>query len=510
MNIDKASLGTRYLINYINSKNPAHLDVVRNCTKDIAFWAMLMHFCNNMNELFDALSEPILERIFTQKRVVKVVDVLSDATEEYTYGLGYTSNTKGKYKNHIRNIRNALAHGTFEFDGTQIHISTPNSYVATFDYEWFKSLVLSTLSNENFQIKRGIEDYSIIKLTEGNDKNYKASDIKNLEQLGLIKLIKLTCKATDATVISTKFPGLAKKEGKITFDDLKIIFIRLLSELSSKVGFTKALEKLKRAYKGIIDIEALDIKSDALNDPEFLNLPLESGIDYLVNEISSKDKNTKSTINLKRILNLLDKLNEDAPLTPSEEYALKDTLEFLLNLYGYIYFNQFSSKKKDDDSLAPFYEKIEFKIVHAKNVWGEYIKKISKSIDCLVAANASEKRIDMWKERLRIYKLRLEKMLEDDNNILRLLRNSITHGLVEHSDNLIVFYGEEPTLTLPKINSKTKELTEYTFQNKGRTFEIDMDKDTYLSLLDNLYEASGIEIKVNISKYRKRKNYLSN
>ena len=101
-------------------------------------------------------------------------------------------------------------------------------------------------------------------------------------------------------------------------------------------------------------------------------------------------------------------------------------------------------------------------------------------------------------------------MLEDDNNILRLLRNSITHGLVEHSDNLIVFYGEEPTLTLPKINSKTKELTEYTFQNKRRTFEIDMDKDTYLSLLDSLYEASGIEIKVNISKYRKRKNYLSN
>ena len=116
----------------------------------------------------------------------------------------------------------------------------------------------------------------------------------------------------------------------------------------------------------------------------------------------------------------------------------------------------------------------------------------------------------MWEQRLNIYRLRLERIINDskDLNIANNIRNSLTHGLVEHQDDSIIFYGEEPSLTLPKLNSKTKELTEYTFQNKGRTFEINIDKDTYLSLLDSLYEASGIEIKVNIAKYRKRKGYL--
>ena len=509
MNIEKASLGTRYLINYVTSKNPVHLDVVKNCLKDISFWALLMHFCNNMSNLFNDLPESILENIFNEKTVVKVVDVLDSTTgQKYEYGKGYKSNIKKDYKTQLRLIRNALAHGNFEYDGKEIYI-TSSEFQATFDYEWFKSLVLAVLSNENFQIKRGITDYSIIKLIK-DDEKYKASDIKTLEKNGKIKLIKLTCSAIDAKVISSKFPALAKKEGKITFDDLKIIFIRLLKELSGQVGFAESLEKLKKAYKGIIDIEELKINSNALTDNEFLNFSLDDGIDYIVNELSSQDKNTKSTINLKRILDLLGKLSENTNLTKEEEYAINDTYEFLLNLYGYIYFNKFSSKLIPSEKLTPFTDKFTFKIVHAKNVWSEYIKKISKAIDALIATNSSEKRIDMWKERLRIYKLRLEKIFSEDNNILRLMRNSITHGLVEHNDGTLVFYGEEPQITLPKINSKTKELSEYTFQNKGRTFEISIDKDTYLALLDNLYEYCDIEIKVNISKYRKRKKYLEN
>ena len=510
MNIDKASLGTRYLIKYIKSKNKANLDVVKDCTKDIAFWALLMHFCNNMNDLFEDLPEPILKRIFTGEKIEKVVDILDDASAvEYSYGIGYSSDATSDYKTQLRLIRNALAHGSFTFDGKKINVYNPKSkFTATFDYEWFKSLVLSTLSNANFQIKRGIKSYSIIKLFNTSDKN--ASDIKALESKGLIKLIKLTCTASDASVISTKFPRLASKEGNITFDNQKMFFIRLLSKLSKSEGIDNALEKLKKVYKGILDIDVLEIKSNALSNEAFLNVPLDEGIDYLVNEISCEDKNTKSTINLKRILELLDKLDNNIPLTDVEEYALKDTLEFLLNLYGYIYFLEYPSLEKNDEKIEPFINSINFKIVHAKNVWSEYIKKISKAIDCLIASNASTKRIDMWEERLRIYKLRLEKMFKGDNNILHLMRNSLTHGLVLHDGDIITFYGEEPIITLPKINSKTGELTEYTFQNKGRTFEINIEEDTYLSLLDSLYEGRGIEISVNISKYRKRKNYLKN
>ena len=35
-------------------------------------------------------------------------------------------------------------------------------------------------------------------------------------------------------------------------------------------------------------------------------------------------------------------------------------------------------------------------------------------------------------------------------------------------------------------------------------------EDELLSLLDDLYEMNGVEVKVNISKYVKRKDYLKN
>ena len=74
--VDKASLGARYLLNYITTKNEAYLDVVKNCLKEIEFWALLMHFCNNMNELFDNIPESILTNVFCQKKIEKVVKAL--------------------------------------------------------------------------------------------------------------------------------------------------------------------------------------------------------------------------------------------------------------------------------------------------------------------------------------------------------------------------------------------------------------------------------------------------
>ena len=40
--------------------------------------------------------------------------------------------------------------------------------------------------------------------------------------------------------------------------------------------------------------------------------------------------------------------------------------------------------------------------------------------------------------------------------------------------------------------------------------ELITDIDTFLSIIDRLYELEGLKVSVNISKYRKRKNYLQN
>ncbi len=508
--VDKASLGARYLLNYITTKNEAYLDVVKNCLKEIEFWALLMHFCNNMNELFDNIPESILTNVFCQKKIEKVVDVLNDkSTIEYDYGKGYMSNINGEYKTQLRLIRNALAHGTFTFDGSKIKVNNPNTeFGAIFDYEWFKTLVLVVLSNSNYLIKKNITDYVMCKLTD--EDNLKANAIPSLEDRGSLKLIKLTCTAESAKNVVTKFSKLSDSQERLTFDSLKISFIRYLSNLAKKIGFNVALEKLKKAFKGIFNIEVIKITSPALQDESFLQLPLNDGIDLLINELSSENKVTRNTINLKRILELTDCLANNISISSSLEYSLKDTKEFLLNLYGYIFFSQNDyNTKKCGSILNSYQDKIDFRIIHAKKVWSEYIKKISRAIDTLNKANASPIRIKMWEKRLSIYKIRLNHAINDMGmNMLNLLRNSLTHGLVEHTPELITFYGEEPKIKLPKINAKTKELEETEFQNSSKTFELDINPENYLSLLDSLYENSGIEIKVNIAKYRKRKGYL--
>ena len=72
---EKASLGTRYLINYIDNRNSVYLDVVKNCITEVKFYAILMHFCNNMDELFENIPDGILTIVFEFRDIVLKNDI---------------------------------------------------------------------------------------------------------------------------------------------------------------------------------------------------------------------------------------------------------------------------------------------------------------------------------------------------------------------------------------------------------------------------------------------------
>ena len=46
--VEKASLGTRYLLKYLENKKPVYFDVVKNCISEVRFWALVMHFCKGV------------------------------------------------------------------------------------------------------------------------------------------------------------------------------------------------------------------------------------------------------------------------------------------------------------------------------------------------------------------------------------------------------------------------------------------------------------------------------
>ncbi len=515
--VEKASLGTRYLINYIDDRNPVKLDVVKNCIRELNFWAVLMHFCNNMDFLFSTIPDRVLEYIFEEKPLGLIKDVIANDVEELvSYGKGYKSNFQGDYRKQLRLVRNALAHGNFTFDGDVICIDNPlNNFVAVFDYKWFEVLTRFALANANNTLKEGTEDYILFMLLI-DASLYKSSDINRLVDEGLINCIHLTCCKQCKEVLVRKFPNLRDKVDQITFDQMKLIFLRVLTKtyrekclaMSPRAAFNVALNNLKKVYKGIFDIELVELPD--IRDEEFLNLNLKEGTDYMVNVLSYKNRCIKNTIDLKRMLEILKKIDCNDTLSAGEMYALKDITDYLLCLYGYIYFSSSNNHKGMQEVTDGFMECMDLKFIHAKKIWSEYIKRINNGITALKNGNASEHRIELWVQRLNIYQRRLEKAMCNtfDGQIYNNFRNALTHGLVLRMDNDLVFYGEEPTIKIPKINSKSKELEEYSFHRPGHTFEISIDKDKYLEMVDILYEISGIEIKVNIAKYRKRKDYL--
>lgn len=516
--VQKASLGTRYLLKYVNNRNEAYFDVIKDCIKEVKFWALLMHFCNNMDELFAIIPDEIISRVFECKEISKMTDIFDDSKKvSYSYGFGYHSVIKGEYKTQLRLIRNCLAHGSFTFDGNLINVYQADSdFKATFDIKWFETLIMCLLSNANYIFKKGLIDYSIINISfNGNT----AKDIAPLSKNGDVRLIKLTCVTDDVNVINSKFPRLASHKERINFDKMKVGFIRGLkykiqeksATMDKKRAFSESFKLLQKAYSGIFNIELKEIDPSILEDPEFLKLDFKEACDYLTNKYNQEDKTNRNTIELKSILEILTKIESEEKLTLEDEYSIKDYQFFLLRLYGYILF---ASSPKNDPQMhkifTEYLDNIDCHYVHAHKVWSEYIKKISNALDTLKKADVKPRQIELWKDRLKLYQLRLENYTDPSKefNHFRKLRNALTHGLVECHDTNLVFYGEEPVIKLPRLKKKTGELTEVSFQNNSRTFEIIVNKDIYLQLLDRLYENTGIEIKVNIAKYRQRKGYL--
>lgn len=514
--IEKARQGTKALLNFVKSKNINDLDLVNGCFKELKFWVLLMHFCNNMDYLFQDISDIVLKDIFNVKELKRVTDIFDDTKAVvFDYGEGFKSNISGKYTTQLRFIRNALAHGTFTFDGKMIHINNCNNgYEAIFDYQWFETLTLCALANSNHLIKKGLEDYEIFMLA--NADNLVAKDIPFLSENNMIHCLKVTCIAEDKKTVLEKIPSLSTFGDRLNFSQIRLSFIKLLNDVTKKYckylsleeAFKKALTNLKEAYKGILKIEVMDINEYIVQEPDFNELPLLDAMDYLVNAISSNDKTTKNTIDLKKIFLLLDKIESGKVINKGEIYSFQDTEQYLLNLYGYIFFASkiYDNYNKDIEHVFnAFAPLIKYRYVHAKNVWGEYCKRINKGINALKVANEPLAHIKMWEERLKIYQSRLNRIGSADFSLFNNFRNSLTHGLVEYAGENIIFYGQEPEIKIPKINSKTQKLIEVPFRNKDHTFEIVIDKNNYLVFLDNLYSVCNFEINNSNSRRRECK-----
>lgn len=517
--LEKSSLGVRYLLRYTQNARPENFDVVKNCISEIKFWGLHMLLCNNYGPLFECIPEAILAKVFNCSKVQNMGNVLDDnSLEKYDYGKGYHSNIKEKYSTQLRLIRNALAHNSFTFDGETINVyNQTNGFKASFDIAWLETAVKCLLSSPNYVLKKGTVDYSIVTIANNAT---SAECISSLKASGQLYLLKLTCSAENSDIIAIKFPRLATFKDRISFNEMKVGFLRVLKTkilekcqiMSPQEAFKETLPMLKKVYRGIFDIEVVPIKEEILKDESFNQLSFTEGCNYITNKYSQENETLGNTIDLKSLLEVLDSLSSNNPLSKEQVYTIKNNAFYLLRLYSYILFanNDIVRHKNCCQVLDDYSSSIDLYYVHAQKVWSEYIKKISNALDTLIKSSANPKVIDLWEDRLRMYQDRLKTITSsDENSLLYRLRNSLIHDNVEEKDGNIVFYGEEPVIELPRLKKKTNQLVSYPWQNKSRTYEIVIPISTYLEMLDKMYTIAGMEIFVNIAKYRQRKSYLS-
>ena len=519
--IAKASLGTRYLLKYIENNNDAYLSVVKNCLPEIKFWALHMVLCNNYDTLFASIPEHVISKVFTCQSIKNIHDVLDldnmGSYSYYDYGKGYHSNIDGDYNTQLRFIRNALAHNSFTFDGKKISINySEQDFKATFDINWLETVVKCLLSSSNYTLKKGITDHVVINLDNSGS---SASDIASLVENNMLHLLKITCSMENFMVIAQKFPRLVSYKDHISFDEIKLCFLRILNSkvqeksqsASVEDSFIETLNLLKKVYRGIFNIENVNISKSILEDPKFQELDIADGCYFLVNEYNKDDRVCENAIDLKMLLEALSSIENNESITKKGAYALNDCKFYLIRLYSHIFFvSGISNAHKSWQVLDEFADDIRVSYVHAKNVWSEYIKKISNALDTLQNANASFKVIAKWKRQLKMYEDRLKTISDPSlNNTLYRIRNSLVHDNVEIKDDNIVFYGEEPVIELPRLKKKTNEIVAVPWQNKSRTYEITIPIAKYLEIIDRMYTNNDIEISVNIAKYRQRKGYLS-
>lgn len=505
--IKKAALGIRHLLLYISNKKEENFNIVLNCLNEIKLWCLITSLCNNMDELFDIVPEFVLDNIFSTR-------VNKGETVEQIFGKGFKSNLDLPRKDEFKKIRGLLSHGKFTYNDGIINVFQ-EKYEATFDIKWLERLISVTLRNKRLGIQKGMSDVSVMSLINAIDVDI--NQFKEFIDLGIIQFYKVTALSGNKESIS----NAAKTEmdsKTLTFETLFQAAISFLRMEKSNVYYSIAENKreLKAKYKKIeeffgnkIKVEDMPITLDPklLSDEDFINLTFKDKIAYLARSTNFNDPILYNGIMVQNLLEMFENMRH-GKVDSLNIFTLKESKQFLLKVYANIFFTGIDDKRAG--CLAEKYG-INARYVYAQKIYEEYLKALARSYKELVTYKGTPSAKKSCLYNIQIYTNLLS---ESANNPLNefswKMRNSIVHNQIEYKDGFMKFYITGKKLKLNHFSKKNNTWGFKDFINNRIIWEMVCTEDELLSLLDDLYEMNGVEVKVNISKYVKRKDYLKN
>lgn len=501
MGIDKAALGIRYLIKYGNRPNSAYFSIIKDCIPEIKLWSLLTLFQNNIDDLWQNVPDFIFEDIFLMRKIDTDKGVLD-------YGRGYFSKSPLSYREQFKRIRDKLAHNHFSYQDGMIYLE--DNCDTYFDITWLEQLVLCTISNVKNDFRKGMSDVTTLSFIPKTE--IETADFKKCVENGWLFLCKVTLLTNNKSSITELFKCNIPPE-RCTFD---LIFNSIKQQLLTSYSCTslnEIIQKIMNNYHHLVELELIPFQYesyyDLLEDETFNQFSLQGQLKYYINRLKLEDVYCGNSIILMNLFDILDASLKDI-YDPEKMLILRDAVPFLLKVYACILSSFYANRDYDvrlkEEIVEQFGMDVHF--VHAKRVYKEYIKVIKRAYEEACCYGGGRE----WKLRLvnllQQYTVLLDEALgnEVSKRLFWNIRTAIIHNQIEFSQSQVRLYITGSNLHLKRFSKKKSEWVFKDFKNDNVIWELIMDQEQFLVMLDYLFIREGVPIQINISKYVRRKN----
>lgn len=500
--IEKAAIGIRHLIDYVETKDENDFSVVKDNIFEIKLWALITFFCNNIDELIDSISDFILESIFLMKPLELIESEKSQEEVFNLYGRGYKSNVDYSFRQQFECIRGCLSHCHFSYDNGMIYVYNKKGFQAEFDIVWLERLVKTVLSNKKLSLQKGMSDISILSFVNRDD--CTPEDFKLLCEHRAINIYKVTSLTSNKETISRALNVSGISGDKITFELIfqaavammrgnKIILSENKDYVASQMNhYFKEIEEMF-GNKIKLDLLPFEVQEEDIHDELFWSLSFKDKLQYLLRKSKCSDVYTHNSTMMMYLFELLQEIDRGEYKNISL-LAIKDSFDFLLKIYATIYF---AGIKQEEAIYKP--ELInsfggEARYVHAKNVYKEYIKVLNRYISEIDTYKGNRKfKIDALRD-LDLYTTLLEEATRGDayTDLGWKMRNSLIHNQIDIVGDKWRFYTTGKNLKIKRYSKKNRIWEPKVFNNNRSIWEMVISKDSLLQLVDILFINLGV------------------
>lgn len=504
LGLEKAAIGVRHLIDYIETKDKNNFLVVKENIFEVKLWALITFFCNNIDEFIDGIPDFILESIFLMKPLEVIEsEELHDNRVSELYGRGYQSNSDLSFRKQFEMIRGCLSHCHFSYEDGMISIYNKRGFRAKFDIIWLERLVRTVLSSKKLSLQKGMSDVSALCFVCKDD--CTAEEFKLFCEYGLINLYKVTSLTSNKNTIASALNMSFLPADKITFELIfqsAIVMMRqnriLINDNRENIlrQINQYFKEIEEWFGNKIKLELLpfEIPNSEILDESFETLSFKDKLQYLLRKGKSNDPYMYNGIMIAYLLDLLKEI-ELGEYQDISLLGINDAYDFLLKTYANIFFAGYKQGNLVYDSKLITSYGGQVRFVHAKNIYKDYIRVLKKSIAEMEQYKIYKKfKLDAIKE-LELYTRLLEEAVNDDayTDLGWKMRNSLIHNHIEILGDTWRFFTTGKNLQVKHYNKKKEEWENKDFVNNRPIWEMVISKYSLLQLVDCLFWDLGID-----------------